>query len=298
MFVKSTHDCLLIQNRALDFSFQLKLSSNLRAHREYVRHILNLSDGEMASVPIVHIGVKEAEIREEGLTDCTAVNDRLFRIKHKIGVNFFDIEPSFVENINNFSLWKVLHVIAYKIGCQISKSGGLPVHSALFEHRGKGILIAGKSGAGKTTMFSNAPSHWKAMADDCAFVVKSNQGYVVHPYVTPSELLAEKKQSVRDINISTSLKGLFFLEQSAFDDIEQISRLKAASALYEVAASSLVFYYRDFLNDPQLKNLRKDLFNNACDIVNVVPAYRLRASRYNTIWPILEKAIHNEPDTL
>lgn len=66
--------------------------------------------------------------------------------------------------------------------------GGMPFHAALLEFHGKGVLLSGKSGAGKSTCCRRIMPPWQALCDDEVLLTRSPQGnYLAHPFPTWSD---------------------------------------------------------------------------------------------------------------
>ena len=65
------------------------------------------------------------------------------------------------------------------------RRGGLPLHGALVEHDGRGVLLVGRSGVGKSTACRRLPPRWNALGDDLALAVRRpGGGFAVHPLPT------------------------------------------------------------------------------------------------------------------
>lgn len=97
--------------------------------------------------------------------------------------------------------------------------GGLPVHAALLERGGRGVLLAGRSGAGKSTACRRVPPPWRALGDDMALVVRVDTGqYRAHPLPTWSALRDGGPARTWDVGRSIPLDAVFFLVQAREDD--------------------------------------------------------------------------------
>lgn len=68
--------------------------------------------------------------------------------------------------------------------------GGLLLHGALAEHDGRGAILAGPGGVGKTTASRRLPPSWRSLSDDVALVVRGVDGkYWAHPWPTWSRFM-------------------------------------------------------------------------------------------------------------
>jgi SynChlorMet cassette protein ScmC len=73
----------------------------------------------------------------------------------------------------------------YPIYHRVQASGGFPLHAALIEWNGIGILLAAANETGKSTCCRRLPGSWKALCDEESLIVRTNQRqYYVHPFPT------------------------------------------------------------------------------------------------------------------
>jgi hypothetical protein len=67
--------------------------------------------------------------------------------------------------------------------------GGVVMHAALVTFDGQGYLLAGKSGAGKSTAASRVPPPWEALCDEMVLAVPDPAGdWWAHPWPTWSKI--------------------------------------------------------------------------------------------------------------
>ena len=93
--------------------------------------------------------------------------------------------------------------------------GGLPLHSALIEKRGKGIIIAAPSGTGKSTCANRIPPPWKAMCDDEVLIVRDNKGiYHAHPFPTWSRFNTQEPREICNVQSHVPISAILFLRKS------------------------------------------------------------------------------------
>lgn len=183
-------------------------------------------------------------------------------------------------------MWLVLNPIYNKI----HESGGLSLHSALVERKGKGILLAGPGGAGKSTCCRRIPLPWKAICDDEVLVVRTEDRYMAHPFPTWSEYLMKRSEKTWDTGHSLPLSAIFFLEQAEEDNAIPLGSGQASILINE---SSLQIYNRNLRNlDSDIKKkIRNNLFINACKMAKAVPAFILRVSFNGRFWDEIEKML-------
>ncbi len=118
----------------------------------------------------------------------------------------------------------------------VLRTGGLPMHAALAETRGNGVLFSGVSGAGKSTCSRRLPQHWSVLGDDMALVVRSRDGQLAaHPVPTWSALKLRHSQRPCRIGDHVPLKAIFSIEQSKIDELLPLGRGAGTIVLAEAA---------------------------------------------------------------
>jgi SynChlorMet cassette protein ScmC len=171
--------------------------------------------------------------------------------------------------------------------------GGLSLHAALIERNGRGYILAGHGGAGKSTCCRRIPSEWNVLCDDEILVVLDSKGrYLAHPLPTWSNYLTSGKN---DALISCKLErcvpieGIFFLEQAKTDKVIRIGKGNASAF---IAESALQAAQRNF--DANCKNdnvlYRRKIFENSCAFAKKIPAFVLHVSLSGKFWEKIEDA--------
>ena len=175
--------------------------------------------------------------------------------------------------------------------------GGLPFHAALVEKEGAGVLLAGTGDTGKSTCCRRLPDDWRPLCDDETLVVLDDERrYRVHPFPTWSDYLSWSDYLYRgtdktwDIQYSVPLRGVFFLEQSATDETTALGQGEAV-ALVNRSVTQVCKKFCRTANMAFQRNLRKQIFNNACEFSKRVPAFRLRVSLNGRFWEKIEQAL-------
>lgn len=170
-------------------------------------------------------------------------------------------------------------------------SGGLPVHAALLEHEGRGILLAGRSGVGKSTACSRVPVPWKPLGDDLVLVVRDAEGrYHAHALPTWSALRSGQQDRTWDVGRPVPVAGIFFLVQSGTD--ETVYPGGGAASVMLDSASMMVFRSVNSVTDPiDGSPLRRNVYSNAASMVSSVPCYVLRLSLTGPFWETIEEAL-------
>jgi len=175
-------------------------------------------------------------------------------------------------------------------------SGGLLLHGALAVCDGAGFLLAGPSGVGKSTASRRLPAPWKALSDDCTFVVRDSQGrYWAHPWPTWS-LLREKGLVAASwpLEQAVPLKALLFLRQSENDAIEPVTATPAAALTMESA--HLLGRVVTMMPDTSISRATCLKYLRAsCALAAAVPAFRLSVSPNGRFWEEIERAVPTMP---
>lgn len=177
------------------------------------------------------------------------------------------------------------------IGARCQSGGGVLLHGALAERGGRGVLLLGPSGRGKTTASRRLPPPWESLSDDMSLVLPEDPGsWRAHPWVTWSRCPAGEGGSPWDAGRSAVLGGLFFLVRAPDDRVERIGAGRAACLLVEsseqawLAGSALVA-------DDAMKAIRGQAFPNIAALAREVPAFLLHISPAGPFWTAIEEAL-------
>ncbi len=191
------------------------------------------------------------------------------------------------EEIQILNMWFALFPI-YQRGLFM---GGLPFHAGLVELDGKGVLLCAAGGVGKSTCCRRLPDYWRSLCDDETLVVlDKREKYRAHPFPTWSNYLWKRSEKTWNVQYSAPLHGIFFLEQSGTDELEPINVGQAIVLINESAAQIYEKFQRG-MDKENKRSLRKEIFNNACEIAKRIPTYRLRASRRGGFWKKMERVL-------
>ena len=201
--------------------------------------------------------------------------------------------------------WQQLVRVSACIGRETHARGGVLLHSGLVAHPGMpslssigssgaecGILLAGRSGVGKSTAVRRLPSPWRALADDVTLVVRDEWGmYWAHPWPTWSRFFGEHAGNggdTWDVQRAVPLRAIFVLEQRAKDRAEAIGPGQAVCLLAELGLQTSTHVLRDIPLD-EVADMNLQRFDNLCDLVQVVPAYLLDVSLNGAFWQEIER---------
>jgi len=179
--------------------------------------------------------------------------------------------------------------ILYPLYCKLMQDGGLPLHSALIERQGTGIMLLGPGNVGKTTCCHRVPHPWRALCDDEVLVVPGREKqYLVHPFPTWSDYLFKRPyRKTRSVERHVRLSAIFFLEQSDSDEIRPVGQGEATVGITRAAFDILE---RHLVNEEveEARKVRLNVLENACRLVRSAPTYTLHFTRQGRFWEQIE----------
>jgi len=220
----------------------------------------------------------------------TVYDHPTMRILHNRGMGDYvcEIDNEKGEEIEYINMWNML----YAIYQPVIDRGGLPFHAGLVELDGKGILIAGKSGQGKSTTCRRLSEYWTALCDDETLILFDKEnGYMAHPFPTWSDYLWKPSENRWNVDHSVILSAIFFIEQSETDEVMPVETQAESAVLINKSAVEI---YQKFLvrfERERKWNAATMVFDNACKMAKTVPAYKLRISLTGRFWEKMEEVI-------
>jgi SynChlorMet cassette protein ScmC len=186
------------------------------------------------------------------------------------------------EEIMN--MWNALQPI-YQ---HAQKSGGLPLHGALLEFEGKGIIIAAPGETGKSTCCRRVPGYWNPLCDDELLVVfDKKRGYRAHPFPTWSDYLWRKSEKKWDVEYSVPVQAVFFLEQARTDEAVVLGNGETAIRINRSATQVCQKFWRK-LDKEHKRVLSQQLFRNSCEMAKAIRTYTLKATLEGRFWEEME----------
>lgn len=171
--------------------------------------------------------------------------------------------------------------------------GGIPLHAALLEHRGRAALIVAPGGTGKTTCYQRVPPPWRGVCDEEVLVVPTSSGvWRAHPMINITDFAVRGKRIQHDIQRGYPLEGLFFLEQGSADTVTALGQGEAAARLFR-AATEVIIRYRGW-HCYQRNAFRLHQFANASTLACGVSCYKLTATLTGKFWKKMEPTLLHE----
>lgn len=171
------------------------------------------------------------------------------------------------------------------------RRGGLPLHAALVERDGRGVLLVGRSGVGKSTACLRLPRKWTVLGDDLALAVRKREGgFAVHPLPTWSRVGVGSDGDAWDINRGVDLSAVFFLAQAGVDEAVPAGRA-AATVILAHAAETIFNSVRTTSRAFETLPLKGEIFANAAGLAASVPSHILRLSLTGRFWETIEVAL-------
>ncbi len=172
-------------------------------------------------------------------------------------------------------------------------SGELPLHAALVEREGAGVILAASSGVGKSTCCRRLPPPWRALAEDlCQVVVSEDRGYRVHPLPTWSALDPDAPGEGRCVaSCSVPLRAVFFIEQAQGDECIAFDKVRSAAALARCSLEVFRSVTGHFRLRYESTDVKRAIYNNAASLALAMPCYLLRLSLQGRFWDKIEEVL-------
>lgn len=197
-----------------------------------------------------------------------------------------------VGNEEGFELDVIRKSLAlYPIYRRAQSSGGFPLHGALVEREGMGMVLAASAKTGKSTCCFRLSPPWRTWCDDETLVVRNDRKrYLAHPLPTWSDYLWRRSKKTWRVESHVPLSAIFFLERGKIDQAISMGQGQAAAS---ITRSALEVYHPNYnhLDPESQRTLKKKLFENACDLSLSIPAFKLRVSQRGRFWEAMENVL-------
>lgn len=174
---------------------------------------------------------------------------------------------------------------------QTIAAGGIPIHAALIECTGRGFIIAASGGVGKSTCCRRLPPPWNPLCDDETLIVPGRSKlFFAHPFPTWSEYLSGQSNHTWNVESRIPLYALFLLSQGTTDKVVPLSQIEASIRINQSAIQvcNRIWYYMSSLAQ---REIRIELFGNACKLAKAVPCFELRTGVTGRFWDLVDRVL-------
>lgn len=163
--------------------------------------------------------------------------------------------------------------------------GGFPLHAGLISD---GILFAGSSGAGKSTCCKRSPI--QTLADDTSLIILQDNHYRAHPWVSWGDYIQRDMNTIFEVQNHVPIRAIFLIEKAAKTEILEIKKVEAIKKLFDLSFERIYLNVRNMKDTNRIK-INTKLFNNICNLIKVIPVYRLGVSLEGEFWKETERVI-------
>jgi SynChlorMet cassette protein ScmC len=161
------------------------------------------------------------------------------------------------------------------------------------------VLIAGRSGIGKSTVSKRLPQPWRSLCDDMTLVVRRLAGaqeanpFWAHPWPTWSRFFGGEKREDGcqwDVQRAVPLRAIFFLEQGKEDRVCPMGPGEALCRLTPLAHDTTLYLMQGWsLEEIAVFNLQR--FENLCLLVKTLPAFKLNVKLHGKFWLKMDQVL-------
>lgn len=191
------------------------------------------------------------------------------------------------EELDIIRMWTSL----YGICLPVPGSRALPLHAALIERDGQGVLLVGPGGSGKSTACRRLPHPWNALSDDQSLVVgDSDEKFLAHPFPTWGDYLLRRSKRRWDIQQYARLAAIFFIEQAPSDEVVPIGQERAAVTINHSSINGRRPILWNLSHEEE-REFKMKVFEDSCQLARAIPAYILRISLNGQFWEEMEKVL-------
>jgi len=168
------------------------------------------------------------------------------------------------------------------------------VHGILAEKAGRGVVISGPSGIGKSTAARRLPEGgWNVLADDCLLATRSANGdFLAQPVPTWSVFYANSApERTWNCEKVVPLKAIFLLDRGA----ERAERLDFQQTLigFTRSVGDMTRMLSGRVEGERGKFLYRRAFNLASEMAKKLPAYHLFATLEGKFWEAMTPCMEN-----
>ncbi|TLU83386.1 MAG: SynChlorMet cassette protein ScmC [Chlorobium sp.] len=281
-------------------SWILSCVPELQEWLDFIANIMELPvhHNSIINARTIHCTKRTLPIIDNEAIGCMQVlSDGGWRIDYgTVALTFRQDGRVFAEVLHNIDYVIDIYNISYilfPIYIAIVENGGLVLHAAAAMKYGKAWLLAGSSGAGKSTCSRNLQDGWTSLCDDMCLIVFDKNQYFVYPMPTWSQIIENHKKA-KSWSCSTGipLQGIFFLKQASENRLKSVEGYAEKTIMLNKSAGehwkNLMFAFSKSTVKTRLLNTF--VFNNAQRLARIVPFYELSVSLHGQFWKYMDIA--------
>jgi SynChlorMet cassette protein ScmC len=181
---------------------------------------------------------------------------------------------------------------AWRLSTEVADGvGGILMHGGLVVSGGRGVLLAGPSGVGKTTACGRLERPWQSLSDDATLLVHGRKGVCwAHPWPTWSRFVDGGSGGAWDVQRRVQLKAIFVLRRGKLNRARLLGPGHSLAALVPVG-EQIASYVERNLPEAQIRRARLRRFSFLCGLVKTVPCYTLHLTRHGHFWKEMERVL-------
>lgn len=181
--------------------------------------------------------------------------------------------------------WMIMLSLA--LVASVETDFGMIVHGGLIALNGKGCILAGAGGTGKTTACGRLPHPWEAFSDDATLVVRDERGvYWAHPWPTWSRFMNGGSGGQWSVEQSVLLHAICFLSQEQKTGLLPVGHGQATCLLLE-SAKQASYPMSEVIAGISAQELHQRRFDNACSLSEAVSCFNLSLNLSDPYWELL-----------
>lgn len=196
--------------------------------------------------------------------------------------------PAMTDSMMGF-LWRRVYYLP--IISFIMHSNATLIHGILAESdEGKGVILSGPSGIGKSTAARRLSTPWQVLADDCLIAIKHGEEWYAQPVPTWSIWHSESAPPRSfETQRAVKLAGLFLLDRGKDCAVPLDYKQSIVGLTRSVGDMSKVMI--GTLPAPLAKQVFNRSFSAAAKFVSERPSFILYATLEGKFWENMEQAI-------
>lgn len=188
--------------------------------------------------------------------------------------------------------WRQLSRLSSMVGRYALLNGGFLYHGGLADFRGKGVLLAGASGSGKTSASILLKDPWTSLSDDLTIVVKDDKGkYFAHPLPTWSVFFGKElsvKKNFWELENKIPVSVAVFFDRGPDNRIKKAGKAHSLCLLTELAKQSNRFLLQK-MDLQVVSEFNKKFFLNINEFIRKIPGFTLELDLKKEFWEEMEK---------